>query len=858
MNKIRNLKTDIVWRLILTTSVAILAVGLLSFSYLTKKTSESIRTHNELLVKAVTGEVRGLLMDPYIRLQELMILLSSHVYNNEEAKDFLNATVKNGNYFEAIYILDREGTVKNVGLPESLSAKQDDFEGMDFSGQKYFKDTIAKGATVWSDVALSPITGRISLTVSIPYKKDILAGSFSIQHLYERTSQLQEGREIITAILDNRGVLIYHPDKSLVEQHLNMKNLPIVNMALPEETVTSIYKFKGVDYMGSVSIIPETGWIVLLSQPLSSAYAPVVKTKYIFFSGMLVAILIVAYLALLASRSLMRPLAQFMETAGAIAGGDYNAPVPVQAHKEIEDLAKSFRDMASAIQLRENEIKKSEERYRMLVETMNDGIVVVDSNCIITYVNPRLTRMLGYANNEMPGSNIKDFFDVPNSRILEDQLTRRRRGEAGEYEIEWIKKEGSMIPTMMSAVPLFDEAGSSNGSFAVITEMTERKKLERQLLQAQKMEAIGQLAGGVAHDFNNILTAIINYAHILKLRLKDDEGSTGTIDKITSLSDRATNLTRGLLTFSRRQYFEFVPKNLNDIVMNLENLLSQFVREDIKLRTKLFPEDLIIIADKTQIEQVIINLVTNARDAMHGRGEILIETDLVEVDESFISAQGFGSPGMYAVLSVSDTGMGMNEKTKTRIYDPFFSTKEIGKGTGLGLAIVYGIIKQHNGHITLYSEPGRGTTFKIYFPKTSSAVVEEQEAEFPVLTGHGETILVAEDEETVRDSMKNILEAFGYNVIIAEDGNEAVEQFKRNAEKVRLLILDVVMPGLNGEEAFDTIHSINPEIRAIFTSGYTADIIRGQKIMSENAVFISKPVVPDKLLMKIKEVLETA
>lgn len=385
---------------------------------------------------------------------------------------------------------------------------------------------------------------------------------------------------------------------------------------------------------------------------------------------------------------------------------------------------------------------------------------------------------------------------------------------------------------------------------------TEHRKIQEQLLHSQKLEAVGQLAGGVAHEFNNILTAIINNVYLAKMSTEDGGPVRENLDKILKLSNNAAVVARELLAFSRKQLIDPAPLGLNDIVKGTERLLKDFIGEDIEFNIKLSDKSPVIMADRRQMEQVIINLATNARDAMPGGGSLTIETDIREMDEQFIKTHGFGSPGTYALLSVTDRGEGISEEIKQKIFEPFFTTKEVGKGTGLGLSIVYGIITQHNGHIDVHSKPGEGTTFNIYLPEIKASVREEKMLIPTTSAGKQETILIAEDKDEVRHSISSVLQASGYRVIEAEDGKDAVEKFLEHKDNIALLLIDVIMPKMNGKEAYEEIREIRPGIKAIFMSGYTSDIIRIKSILEDDTVFLSKPVLPDKLLAKIREVLD--
>lgn len=415
-------------------------------------------------------------------------------------------------------------------------------------------------------------------------------------------------------------------------------------------------------------------------------------------------------------------------------------------------------------------------------------------------------------------------------------------------------------------IPRFDSNHNLIGLVHVVRDITEHRKLEAQLQQSQKMEAVGTLTGGIAHDFNNILTAIIGYGNILKMKLEQESPLMGYTDQILASAERAANLTQSLLAFSRKQVINPKPVNLNEITASVEKLLLRIIGEDIELKTILNPplplfdkggqREIMVLADAGQIEQVLMNLASNARDAMPEGGTLTIETGIEELDMDFLKIHEYGKQGKYAVITVTDTGHGMDERTRQRVFEPFFTTKEVGKGTGLGLSMAYGIVKQHSGYINCYSEPGTGTTFRIYLPVVEREIEKAKIEEHIALSDGTETILLTEDEEEVRKLMKLVLEEAGYRVIEAVDGKEAIEKFRENKDRVNLLLLDVIMPKINGKGVYEEATKIRPDVKALFSSGYPADFIHKKGILEEGLNFISKPASPHELLKMIREVLD--
>ncbi|MBI4683381.1 MAG: PAS domain S-box protein [Nitrospirae bacterium] len=504
----------------------------------------------------------------------------------------------------------------------------------------------------------------------------------------------------------------------------------------------------------------------------------------------------------------------------------------------------------------EEALQESEERLRTIFDNSPVGISVASAEGKLVRTNPAFRKMLGYTEDEL----VRDFADITHRDDLEKNMRMFKEmvyGKRNHYWLEkrYIRKDGGILWAHTTVTAIRDHKGAFKYNFAIIEDMTERKKLEDQLRHAQKMEAIGQLAGGVAHDFNNMLTAIIGYGHLLKLKLKDNAPLLHIIEQILSITERGATLTKDLLAFSRKQAVVLKPVRLNNLVDRIGKLMPKFIGEDIELRITLTDKPLIVLADSSQIEHVLINLATNARDAMSEGGTLSIETEQVSVDHEDIKQFEYGAPGVYALISVSDTGTGMDKETLRKIYDPFFTTKEVGKGTGLGLAMTYGIIKQHNGYINAYSEPGLGTMFKIHLPLIKDDVEELKPVVVPAPVKGSETILLAEDEAEVRNAIKNNLEEFGYTVIEAVNGADAVDKFAVHQGKIQLLIFDVVMPKKNGMEAYEEIRKIRPDIKIIFLSGYTGDILNSKGLPEKGLNFLLKPVLPQDLLNNIREVI---
>jgi len=511
----------------------------------------------------------------------------------------------------------------------------------------------------------------------------------------------------------------------------------------------------------------------------------------------------------------------------------------------------------------EESLKDSRSRYQMLVDNMPLGIALMDAEHHVIMANETQGRLFRKDPATFMGRYCYAEFEKRDQPCPHcPGIISMRTGRPSEAITNGVRDDGSRFSVKIRTVPL-GPPGTPTGFIEVVEDISERqrveeekRKLEGQLMHFQKMEAIGTLAGGIAHDFNNILTAIIGYGHLALAKMAKDNPQRPNIEHMLEASARAAHLTQDLLLFSRKQISERKPVDLNVIIRSVEKFLVRVIGEDVECRSTLNSAAMTVLGDAHQLEQVLMNFATNARDAMSTGGTFTITTDRAMINEEFISVNGYGKPGTYVLTTISDTGKGMDAATREHIFDPFFTTKEVGKGTGLGLAVVYGIIKQHEGFVHVYSEPGQGTTFKIYLPLISSGVNEERKPAEERAPGGTETILLAEDDETVRNLTRTVLEEFGYTVIAAVDGQDAVEKYSVNQDRIKLLLFDIIMPRMNGKEAYDKIRMIQPDARILFQSGYASDMVRQKVLLEDKMPVIFKPSSPANLLKQVRHVLD--
>jgi two-component system, cell cycle sensor histidine kinase and response regulator CckA len=504
----------------------------------------------------------------------------------------------------------------------------------------------------------------------------------------------------------------------------------------------------------------------------------------------------------------------------------------------------------------EEELRQSEERYRDLVENAHDIIYTHDLEGNYKSINAAAEQITGYTREEALRMNITQTVPPEQLETVRQMIARKLAGDRiTAYELEIIAKDGRRIPVEVNTALIIQD-GVAVGIQGIARDVTERKKLEQQLRQAQKMEAIGLLAGGVAHDFNNLLTVIIGYSDLTITRLRDDDPLQRNLEEIRRAGNFAASLTRQLLAFSRKQILQPRVLDLNSVVAEMGRMLRRLIGEDVELRTVLRPDLGKIRADPGQIEQVLMNLAINARDAMPGGGKLTIETQAVTFTEELADQPFAVSAGIYVKLLVTDTGIGMDEETVARIFEPFFTTKESGRGTGLGLSTVYGIIKQSGGYVLVHSEVGRGTTFAVYLPQVDAGSEEYKLS--TAIQDHlqdNETILLVEDQDTVRRTVSKILETYGYQVLEARNGGSALLLCERYEKPIDLLLTDVVMPEMSGRELADRLASQHPEMKVLYMSGYIDDVIVHHGVLDEGTAFIQKPFAADVLARKVREVL---
>ncbi|MCX5806435.1 MAG: response regulator [Proteobacteria bacterium] len=703
----------------------------------------------------------------------------------------------------SLFMTDKNGIIR----ADADDAKR---AGINVSDRPYFLTAKAGKASVGA-LAVNRATREMGVALCAPIvseKHGFVGAAVVFQHIkfiLNPINAVKLGKTGYAYLGNAKEPIVIRPDKNFrfkTEEEPELK--PLVDQMATGRTGVARYMFRGMKKMAAFAPIPITGWNVIVTQNIDEIMAPVnaILNMIILVGLIFLAITVVSIVIL--SQKISTPAQRAIETLKQVTLHSGEMVTMIGQDKRIE-----FVNLA-------------------MEELMNrPSAEIIGTRPILTNIN-----------------------DIPEEEIW--RSLDSHNVWTGRLKINEDASGPAILETVI--IPLQDRKRQIFNYLEICRDITHELTVESRLRQAQKMESIGTLAGGIAHDFNNILTALMGYASLMQMKMDKSNPLKPYVDQILSASQKAADLTRSLSAFSRQQPVAFTPLNINNTIKATEKLLKRLLTEDIELRTSFAQDDTIVMADKSQMDQILFNLVTNARDAMPGGGTLTIETSIADIDDGFFRAHGFGKPGRYVLTTISDTGTGMDEATCEKIFDPFFTTKEVGKGTGLGLATVYGIIKQHDGYITVYSEIGHGTTFRIYLPAARIKVDDKQDSVTIIERGN-ETVLIAEDNEEVRSFMCEVLQEYGYKIIEATDGENAIDKFKQYRD-IDLIVVDSVMPKKNGREAYEEIHRINPHIKVIFTSGHTKDVVLDKGIKDKEFDFIAKPLSLNSFLQRVREVLD--
>jgi PAS domain S-box-containing protein len=665
-----------------------------------------------------------------------------------------------------------------------------------------------------------------------------------------------------TTIMDSRGTVIFRSREPSTWLGRDVSNTPLFAASRAKHAgVAAVTDLDGVDVFAGFVTARHVPWIVQVGSPQALAFA---KERADFWRAIgfgMLALLVAIILAWTQATRIIVPMRTVVRDAALLSKGDLSHRSTLAASQdEIGVLGKTLNTMAETLEKREEALRKSEMRFRAIIENVDDMIVIVDSDARRLYVSPAMSRILGYTHEELLAVTARDMIhpsDWPGVREML-RTVQLSAGASVSGQARYRHKDGSWRIFDAALINLLDVPGVE-GIVVNLRDVTRHAALEGELRQAQKMESVGQLAGGVAHDFNNLLTVITGRIDFLVGAPNIDEEQQTDLAEIKKAAERAAELTRQLLAFSRKQLLQPRVLDLNRTLDEFEPMLRRLIGEDIRIRIEHGSELGSVNADPGQLQQILMNLALNARDAMPAGGVITFRTANETTGNGAASPALQVAPGDYVMLEVADTGLGMDSATQSRIFEPFFTTKGQGKGTGLGLSTVYGIVKQSGGGISVASTPLTGTVFRVYFPRALGFALAEASdtANDPSLAGT-ETILLVEDEISVRNLVERVLRSRGYEVLAAEDGGDALRLASKEEIALDMVLTDIVMPEMSGRELVDALHTERPALRVLYMSGYTDDEIVRRGLNDPGMSFIQKPFTAENLAMQVRKVLDAA
>lgn len=785
-----------------------------------------------------------------------------------------------------IYCVDSAGVAVVHGAPG--------VEGIDFSHRSFVQEQVLRKEGYlsydWQNPGEpEPRPKALYMTYFEPWDWIISVSSYreefidlvNVDDFRESILGLRFGKTGYSYVLDGKGNIIIHPSYAGSIYDIDDDDLQATAARIvARKTGKIVYDWRnpGEDLLRKkivmLNYIPELDWIIASSGYMDEFHGALLHVQNVIFVITVIAMAVVLLMTLWIGSAITSPLRRLMKHFSTGATGDFSVRMDDSARDEFGMLARYFNSFMETLQqfsgsLQEEvlehrmsleALRESEERFRLLAENSPDIIISLDQKGYISYVNPVVEKVLGYSPHELAG---KSFLVMAREQEAGEYTRQFRKVRNGETLVDYIgvlvHKNGSVRHFIFCGAPATDSQGNMMGIEGFLKDITERRNLEFQLQQVQKLEAVGTLAGGVAHDFNNILTAIRGSLDISLLMVGQNDPILKNLQQIEKAVTRASDLTRQLLFFSRRQPVEMAPLNLNQSVDNILRIIERLIGENIAITVDLAPDLQPVMADGGNIEQVIMNLMINSRDAMPEGGAITIRTRNATVGDDYVRVHSYARHGKFVCLSMEDTGIGMDGETVKHIFEPFFTTKEQGKGTGLGLAVVYGIVKKHKGWIVADSRPGEGTVFSVFFP-----VSEEEPGKVPGddaraprdSRGSGEKILVIEDDSSVLAFAGTVLKANGYTVLTAASAMEARVMFHEHQDSLDLIFSDVVLPDKNGLDLVHEFESEKPDIQVLMTSGYMDENSLSRIIRDNNHRFLPKPYVMKDLLETVRILLD--
>lgn len=739
-----------------------------------------------------------------------------------------------------VLLIDHKGIITNNYPPN------EQLYGIDMSNNEIVK----KGRTKQHEiVVLGPhvcIVDKTShYTIPIQFSNHLFLAYLSmdwIKPFIEKFSKVG----LIVFTVDQKGTITTHTRQNLAAESFNIKNIPAVKKALMGERGPFVESFEGKKYLLYARKLELLNWVIFVGEDYNTAYYLIQYIKNRGIVILIASILTCLLLSLLISRLLQKPINSLLNEINNIKKGNYDINLFDKGFEEIKSISESLYSMAE-------EIKDREHRFRKIFEDSKNPIILTLNDGTIIDLNHATIELYGFSSKDkVIGKNIINLFSS-HDEFKNIMQNIKGKGFISNHELNFFKENKETFPALLSCSTLRYSGVKDEIYMHLIIDLTERKKLLEQLLHAQKMESVGRLTGGIAHDFNNLLTIVYGHAQLMEIKHKDNPIIMKHINSIKKAVERGKDFVKNLLAFSRKQILDMKVYDINEVIKEENKLLTSCIREDIKIETHLIDKPCPVSIDKSQFTQILLNLTVNAVDAMPNGGSIKIETNIKNIDDYYLKFEQKAKEGEFVVLSFSDTGMGIPQDVVTKIFDPFFTTKE--KGTGLGLSVIHGIVSQHGGFLNVYSEVGKGTTFRIYLPIALQELSETIQYEVTEIDIRGKQAFIIEDNPELLEVTKEMLTNLGLTVFAFSDGYEALETFKNIGNSIDICFIDVIMPNINGFNLFENLKEINPNIKALFLTGYTDNVVHVNFILKQGVHIISKPFSRKDLIVKIKEVL---
>lgn len=833
-------------------------------NYITERAD--IINHQEHIVLLGAENITQFFNEQSMAITSMLQLSHLPSMNNENKQDFLST-------FQAS-TRDKEGksvfhtlSFFNDSGKELVRVSETDLIGDDdlrnISNKPEFIIPYSLGGKYFGPVYFNDNTGEPFMKIGIPStnlrtmkREGVIIAEISLKTLWRRIASMKIRKNGTAFLTDHTGRVIAHKNRSIVlrNTHFAAPDKPIVMAGVSNEK--SIIAAKKIP-------LGEHQLYFLTELPTSEAFQHINTSLLLFCVFFSCTFLVGFILAVGVIREIIRPIETLAQKAQKISDGDLSQKAETKHVGELGELALSFNTMTSKLVKTIQALGHEKDFVRNVIESLTQPFYVIDvKDYSIKLANS--AAKFGSADKLSTCYKLTHKRDTPCKGddhpcpILEISKTKK------PVVVEHVHEDDNNNKKIIEiyGYPIFDEQGNVIQIIEYNIDVTEKRNLEIQLQQSQKLEAIGVLTGGVAHDFNNLLTTIIGYSQLALMQSTLDDSSREYIESVFEASNKAASLIEQLMAFSRRQMMEMKVVDLNELITNLMKMLERLIGEEIKIRYLNKGRHGNIKADPGQVEQILMNLVVNARDAMSEGGELFLESDIAELDEEYCKSHPNITPGSYVFFSVTDTGIGIPAEIKDKIFDPFFTTKDQGEGTGLGLATVYGIVKQLKGHIYVYSELNCGTTFKIYFPQATDEEVDAikkvtaEREKMVFAKAINETIFIVDDELSIRKLIRDTLQPIGYKVFEASCGKDALKKSKDFNGEIDLLLTDVIMPNMNGRDLATSLEPMYPDMKVMYMSGYTDDIIAQKGIIKQGVNFIQKPLVPTLLINKIREVLD--